>query len=154
MSFHVPNQHRIKSGPFGSDNSIGNAGAFFVPLLKFRKTFKVIASDSAGWEHVSVSLPERCPTWEEMCALKAIFWDDDDCVVQFHPPKSEYVNNHPYCLHLWRSTQFEFPLPDSLLVGVKGATYQQISAMNGEEAVEVMQILGELAERKFREQTP
>ena len=33
---------------------------------------------------------------------KALFWDEDDCVIQYHPPRSEYVNNHQNCLHLWR----------------------------------------------------
>ena len=31
MAFHVPNQYRIKSGLYGSDESYGNNGAFFVP---------------------------------------------------------------------------------------------------------------------------
>lgn len=63
---------------------------------------------------------DRTPTWAEMCKIKGIFWDDEDCVVQFHPPKSEYVNNHPHVLHLWRATNQLLPQPDSLMVGVKG----------------------------------
>ena len=35
----------------------------------------VIASWGGGWEHVSVSLARRCPTWEEMCMVKDIFWE-------------------------------------------------------------------------------
>jgi hypothetical protein len=38
-----------------------NNGAFRVP-----GGLRVIASDGEGWDHVSVSLPDRCPTWEEM----------------------------------------------------------------------------------------
>lgn len=30
----------------------------------------IIASWGGGWEHVSVSLARRCPTWEEMCIIK------------------------------------------------------------------------------------
>lgn len=48
----------------------------------------IIASWGGGWEHVSVSLSNRCPTWEEMCMVKDIFWGEDECVIQFHPPKS------------------------------------------------------------------
>lgn len=119
MSFHVPNQFRIRNGRYGSEDSIGNAGAF--AIANKRMLFMVIASDAAGWEHVSVSLPDRTPTWREMCFIKDLFWDDDDTVVQYHPPKSEYVNNHPFCLHLWRPTAIDqgIPLPPSILVGLK-----------------------------------
>lgn len=30
---------------------------------------------------------------------------------QLHPAKSEYVNIHPYCLHLWRPLEREIPMP-------------------------------------------
>ena len=64
------------------------------------KSFFVIASDGGGWEHVSVSPCNKkrkvCPTWEEMCAIKDMFFDPEERVVQFHPSRSEYVNDHPY----------------------------------------------------------
>jgi len=71
-----------------------------------------------GFEHVSVSLANRCPTWDEMCKVKDLFWDEEDTVVQFHPPKSEYVNQMKYCLHLWRYTLGEFPRPKKIEVGL------------------------------------
>lgn len=71
------------------------------------------------YEHVSVSLPTRCPTWREMCLVKFLFWEDHELVVQFHPPKSEHINVHPYCLHLWKPVDFDIPLPDALTVGLK-----------------------------------
>lgn len=71
----------------------------------------IIASWGGGWEHVSVSLKNRCPTWEEMCVVKDIFWEESECVVEFHPPKSEYVDIHPYCLHLWKKIGAEYELP-------------------------------------------
>lgn len=73
----------------------------------------------ANWEHVSVSLEHRCPTWEEMCIVKALFWDDEETVLQFHPPESDYVNQHRFCLHLWRY-KGEMPRPPSIAVGLKG----------------------------------
>lgn len=54
-----------------------------------------------AWEHVSVSALFT-PTWNEMCWVKDAFWEDEEFVLQFHPPKSEYVNVHGRCLHLWR----------------------------------------------------
>jgi hypothetical protein len=86
----------------------------------------IIASDGAEWpfggvvwEHVSVSRPDRCPTWDEMCRVKRLFWEPDECVVQFHPPESEYVNVHRHCLHLWKPVGVEVVLPPSLCVGPK-----------------------------------
>lgn len=74
-------------------------------------------STGLGWEHVSVSLRHRCPTWEEMCRVKDIFWAPKDAVVQIHPPKSEYVNGMPTCLHLWRPKDVALLLPPKELVG-------------------------------------
>ncbi len=121
MSFHVPNQYRLRNGRMGTDNSFGNNGAFFVrsPNRRESAPLQIIASDGADWEHVSISFPHRCPTWEEMCFVKRLFWDDEDCVMQLHPPKSEWVSNHSYCLHLWRPVDIEIPRPPEYMVGVK-----------------------------------
>ena len=73
--------------------------------------------DQFEFEHVSVSLGHRCPTWEEMCKVKDLFFDDEDVVVQFHPKKSEYVNLSQFCLHLWRWTRGEFPMPGKIEIG-------------------------------------
>ena len=91
----------------------------FRGLLSMREPvwMRFVASDGMGWEHVSVSLPNRCPTWEEMNFAKGIFWGDEDTVVQYHPPRSQYVSCHPYCLHLWRPIGYEFPRPPFVLVG-------------------------------------
>lgn len=107
-------RHRVRSGPFGSDDSYGNNGRF---IFKRRgKTLRVIISDGAGWDHVSVSLKHRCPTWSEMCWIKDLFFDESETVVQFHPRKSEYVNIHPYTLHLWKNQAFDYHLPFALLI--------------------------------------
>ena len=63
----------------------------------------VWGTDEGGWEHVSVSPYDRSimPSWDDMCKVKSIFWEDDDMALQFHPKKSEYVNMVDNCLHLW-----------------------------------------------------
>jgi hypothetical protein len=71
-----------------------------------------------NWEHVSVSLPNRCPTWEEMKFTKELFRTDNETVLQFHPRKSEYVNNHEFTLHLWRQNGKNHPLPERRLIGI------------------------------------
>lgn len=83
------------------------------------RILKIIVSDGMGWDHVSVSLPSRCPNWIEMTHAKEVFFDDEETVIQFHPKASEYVDNHPYCLHLWRKQGQEHELPPSILTGIK-----------------------------------
>ena len=112
----VPEQYRVKTGMLASKEEDGNNGCFTVPFRSF--DFTVIASDGEGWEHVSVSLRNRCPNWEEMCYIKSLFWDDEETVVQFHPPKSQYVNQHPNCLHLWKQIGKTIETPPMILVGI------------------------------------
>lgn len=115
MSFHVPNEYRVRKGMFASDESYGNCGAFLIQ--QSRKEFlHVIASSGMGWEHVSVSREDRIPNWREMCFIKNMFWDDEDCVIQYHPPKSQYVNDHKYVLHLWKPIGIELPMPPLVMV--------------------------------------
>ena len=118
MSMQVPEKFRLRSGRLGSDESFGNNGAFHVKLKHDQMVF-CIASDGEGWEHVSVSRQDRTPTWDEMSQVKRMFWTDDDCVVEFHPPVSEYVNFHKHCLHLWRPVAELLPTPPSWMVGPK-----------------------------------
>jgi hypothetical protein len=118
MSFKVPETFRVRRGPLATHDTAGNNGLFLIPGPRNQQLL-VIASDGMGWEHVSVSLGKRSPYWDEMCAIKNLFWGPDDCVVQYHPAKSEYVNNHEYCLHLWRPVDGAgLPRPPCYLVGV------------------------------------
>lgn len=68
-------------------------------------TCSVVWNDyEGGMEHVSVSPKKqfRIPSWDDMCALKDIFFADEEEVYQIHPKKSEYVNMVGNCLHLWK----------------------------------------------------
>ena len=115
---------RIRTGKWGSDPSDGANGAFEI-IGPMGATLRIIASDGVdpvaeGWEHVSVSLSsKRCPNWLEMCFVKDLFWSDEETVIQFHPPRSEYVNHHPTTLHLWRQRHGAIATPPSILVGPK-----------------------------------
>ena len=111
---------RIVVGELASSAFDGRNGAFII-RRPGGVWLCVIASDGSGrkechlsgasWEHVSVSLPDRCPTWGEMCWVKELFWGEDELVMQFHPPKKVAVNRHEYCLHLWKPVGVEIPLP-------------------------------------------
>lgn len=94
----------------------------FSAMIQFpRWQGSLIVSWGGGWEHASVSPAKRSytPTWDDMCFLKDLIWNDDEAVIQVHPPKAEYVNNMPNCLHLWRCTYKEMVLPPSCFVGIK-----------------------------------
>jgi hypothetical protein len=94
-------------------------GAFHIPVKKgsVRKFLIIVAPIKNEWQHVSVSLQDRCPTWAEMCMIKDLFWDKEEVVIQIHPKESEYVNNHKYCLHLWAHK--DLITPPSIFVGVR-----------------------------------
>lgn len=65
-----------------------------------------------------------------MCFVKDLFWTEDEAAIQFHPPRSEYVNNHSGCLHLWKPVGIQFPLPSPDLVGVKGMSAEEVAKLN------------------------
>lgn len=103
------------------DNAQGPEGAFIIPFDGATRLC-VIASTGGDWEHVSVSplRKQRTPTWEEMAFVKDIFWSEEETVIQIHPPKAIYVNNHSFVLHLWRPTGATIPLPPPVMVGILG----------------------------------
>ena len=132
MAMRVQEARRVRTHPeLDSDESYGCNGAFILLSPEPGWMLMVIVSDGTdpavpeadGWEHVSVhaaraegAFQSRTPTWNEMAFVKAEFWDDEDCVVQFHPRRSHYVNLHPHTLHLWRSRTQPMPEPPSMLV--------------------------------------
>jgi len=119
VNFEILDKYRIKTGMFATKD-LTPYGAFFIPATKNGEWLKVICAPmDSEWQHVSVSHPRRCPTWMEMAKVKDLFWSEEETVVQFHPKKSSYINNHPYCLHLWKKKDFEHELPPSILIGIK-----------------------------------
>ena len=83
------------------------------------KALHFMFSWGCGFEHLSVSTPIKCPTWEQMCKMKDIFWRDDEVCMQLHPKKEDYVNCMQYCLHIWRPIDKEIPMPPSIMVGLR-----------------------------------
>lgn len=120
-----PEQYRIQDGQFATVDGMPY-GAFHVPgSVAGGRSLRIIADDgrNTGWEHVSVSLDfdgkklnKTTPNWQTMCFVKDLFWEPEDCVVQFHPPASKHVNDHPGVLHLWRKVEGDFPMPPILCV--------------------------------------
>lgn len=116
--------NRLRKGDYGSND--GDTFGFFI-FQRGGRQLRAMAVDAegTGWEHVSVSVIYKSesgkitypmPTWDEMCKIKDLFWEKGECVVQFHPPESDYVNIKENCLHLWRCVNSEFPMPPKICV--------------------------------------
>ena len=93
------------------------------------KRLNFIFSYQMGWEHLSVSMPSRTPTWDQMCIMKDIFWNKNEACVEYHPREEDYVNNHKHCLHIWRPTHEPLPTPPSVLVGFRSEEEKQAFLM-------------------------
>ena len=114
-NLNIYNQYRVKLWGMYGDSSNGK---FIIPRRNKSGYYQIVASDGLNWDHISVSLldsqkdiVERCLRWEEMCEIKEMFFLDTETVVQIHPKKEDYINDHPYVLHLWRPNKMRMPLP-------------------------------------------
>lgn len=117
---HTLDKYRLPKKELEIYGVNGDRGNGIFKVFVGGRSFLCIASDGGGWEHVSVSpgnhKRKACPTWGEMCAIKDMFFEPEETVVQYHPPKSEYVDNHLYCLRLWRPTSCEIQRPPVIFV--------------------------------------
>jgi len=129
--FKVPEKYRVTTGNYKSSSGDGNKGLFIVPgqtkkFLHNQAFFQIIASNGAGWEHISV-VPiyksgkqiGRTPTWEEMDYAKNLFWNNEDkpdIVIQLHVPGVFKIDFQPNCLHLWKKIGSIYELPPKNLI--------------------------------------
>lgn len=107
----------------------GDDGGYGIIEFSEKLTGSVIWSNGGGWEHVSFAPFNHriIPSWETMCRIKDMFFKDDEVCVEYHPSKSEYVNNMPNCLHIWRPINEKLPVPPSAMVGIKkGQTTEEL----------------------------
>jgi hypothetical protein len=74
-------------------------------------------ADGHLWVHLSVAGRDRLPTWPELVAVRDWIVGAEAKAIQVVPPRSEYVNLHPFCLHLWVCLDGD-PLPDFRKDGV------------------------------------
>lgn len=113
--------NRLREGHLASET--GDLHGAFMLKGPEGTPLKILSSgtgpEAEGWEHVSVSCPDRTPTWAEMCFVKSLFWREEECVMQLHPPESDYRSHHPYCLHMWRPLDAAIPMPPGFMVAPK-----------------------------------
>lgn len=60
----------------------------------------IVSRQRAGW-HLSISRPNRLPTWEEVRDARYALVPDAATMVLLLPPQAEYVNAHNYCLQMY-----------------------------------------------------
>jgi hypothetical protein len=71
--------------------------------------------DLIGW-HFSISCADRLPTWEEQKSARYSLIPDEVTMVAILPPKAEYVNAHPFCLHWWEADPQSLRRPASRII--------------------------------------
>jgi hypothetical protein len=94
-------------GSYGDET----CGVFNVACPSSGRSLHCIASSGENWDHVSVSVSNRCPNWPEMEYVKRLFFNDDETAMQLHVPPVDHINHHPNTLHIWRPQRQEIPLP-------------------------------------------
>ena len=102
---------------FGGWEGDETCGAFEVRSERGGNVMHVVASSGEGWDHLSVSLEKRCPSWYEMEQVRRLFFKPDEVAMQLHVPAKRHINLHPNCLHIWRPHNREIPLPPDWMVG-------------------------------------
>ena len=75
-----------------------------------------IEADGKNWVHLSVSKRKEMPSWAELVQVKELFLGKDSLAIQVFPPRSEWVNHHNYCLHLYQCLD-QRPVPDFRKLG-------------------------------------
>lgn len=59
------------------------------------------STPGSGW-HLSISHPDRYPTWDEIASARYHLIPDKAVMAMLLPPTDQYINLHPNCFHLWQ----------------------------------------------------
>lgn len=98
----------MKSGKLFDVNHVSvmniNMTCAFIHLPDCGTCRVIFSGNEGGWEHVSISPKKKhnIPSWDDMCIVKDVFFDDEEEAYQIHPKKSRYINAVENCLHLWK----------------------------------------------------
>ena len=103
------------SEPPSNWQHIGTDGGVLAKFRCARRQQSVLVSaalmDGVVWVHASISGMDL-PTYADLVALKAWVFGSDGIACQVFPQKSQHVNIHPHCLHLWGPLDpGDWPLP-------------------------------------------
>lgn len=100
MSTHTPSLRDAPMGFIPGGSALGGHGELW---LAREKHLSVIVSVDGGDLHASIAHPDRYPTWAEILSVRNWIFPAEMEVVMVLARRSEYVNLHPNCFHLWQS---------------------------------------------------
>ena len=69
-------------------------------VYKVGKCAVMITLDNNQW-HLSISRPDRLPSWEEVKVARYELLPDNIDMAMILPPKENYVNVQIFCFHLF-----------------------------------------------------
>lgn len=72
---------------------------------------RVYVSTSNGWDRVAVHCARAQPTLSQIDHIRKLFFEDDELVQIFMPPKSRYSNPDHNTVILWHATTIQVPTP-------------------------------------------
>lgn len=77
-----------------------------LPTGQFARHFqkgelKILMTKDEGRCHISVSHPDRYPTWDELKEIRYDLGPKQKPMAIVLPPQSAYVNIHQNCFHIW-----------------------------------------------------
>ena len=83
-----------------------DASEYLPPEVSGARVFRagrcgVILGREVGRWHISISHPNRYPTWDEIRYIRYALVPDEAFMGMLLPRKKDYVNLHENCFHLW-----------------------------------------------------
>lgn len=86
-----------------SQMAVWQAQGLMEPEIKLYRMgkLKIILGNGPehGW-HLSISHPERYPTWDEIAHIRYRLVPDEAVMGMILPPRQDYINIHPHCFQL------------------------------------------------------
>lgn len=84
--------------------------------LEERSGLRVLVStapyEDREWMHVSLSRKDRLPSYADLQYVKEVVIGNDRWAAQLFPPRTDHVNLHQFCLHLWVPLDGALPWPN------------------------------------------
>lgn len=103
--------------PIGWDEFKSPSGFGYIKYGDLKVIISGTEYDGEWWLHLSASRTRSIPSHEDLKEVKDLFIGRENLAVQVFPPKSEFINLHPYVLHLWHRPD-KRPTPDFRIDGM------------------------------------
>lgn len=122
----------------GDSQTADGSYQFRHPWIKDYWLFCMVSTKD-GWELVRITLKkmadkktnrvvgvDRSLTREECCIVKDLFWNPEECVVDFIGPMTHYVGNIVHSTFLWRPVDNPLPVPNLVFAPLKAHQEAQV----------------------------